>query len=686
MSEMIDMTNPNVLISLAYIDTNDNPLKVFCNYILYLLTSAPNQTLRADELKNNLKNEFGLDMPQKLIQNCVKTLKKSGEVNFLPRGAGYTIGETDFDNENFRKRKAYLQEHEVKLLQSIQNYISEKYEIEWAIEETRINLSNFLDNDDNAARLFLKDIPEYESKNVHPSWYIGRYILEVQEESNKIRYDLERTFLEEIIQGMMIYQGVYQMGDYLQNKSQKFKDTIFYLDTKVILRLLGYSWDEHVIATRELVDLIQKEYGGQIGVFQQTLKEVKKALDNAPEYIESKANISDLEIGVWLELHPEEKRALSILSYSVENELEQKYNVLIFKDKIDWNDRKIQRFGINEEEIINYILNKHTWKKKSVSFDVEVLHYINILREGDYTVPYGGKNKRPIFVTSNADLVYSFKNYVKSKADDQDRIWNPSHLPLISDFMLLFRLWTPFAKKNSDLPAITLSRYAYVAQNPNTVFFEKLRAVANEYKKTSHIDYFNSPEPLRRKVEDILVALSKGDSDNLTEEMVGMSVKEVSRMENIDLYKENAELKEDNQNQNQLLIKTFAKPYINKIGIRRLLIYAARFWWIISTVLLSVISFGVNSFVESNSIIPYVFISALPVMVELLGKFFDQINLQGILIERTVGYAWKMYANKIKEDIISEDSTNKINAESVLNYCLDHTPIFNKYREFCTYK
>ena len=61
------MKNPNTLVSLAYIKTNKNPLHVFCNYVLYVLITAPNQSLRMDEIRDKLYSEFGLNMPLQMI-------------------------------------------------------------------------------------------------------------------------------------------------------------------------------------------------------------------------------------------------------------------------------------------------------------------------------------------------------------------------------------------------------------------------------------------------------------------------------------------------------------------------------------------------------------------------------------------------------------------------------------------
>ena len=124
------MKNQNLLISLAYIKANDNPLRVFCHYILYLLLKEPTQSLRADELHGALLSEFGINMPQQLINNCIHLLEKQNEVARLPHGAGYQVTKTSFNIDSFKKNLQQLHEHEIVVLNSLITFVQNKYKKE----------------------------------------------------------------------------------------------------------------------------------------------------------------------------------------------------------------------------------------------------------------------------------------------------------------------------------------------------------------------------------------------------------------------------------------------------------------------------------------------------------------------------------------------------------------------------
>lgn len=684
---IFDMNNPNTLVSLAYIKANKNPLEVFCNYILYSLLVAPTQSLRADELKESLSEKFGLLMPQQMINSCVRILKRNGEISFLPNGAGYAIGDTKFNITEFEEKLRRLQKQEETVLKSLTEYVFEHYKISWSSEEAKTHLSLFLGAEGNGARLFLHKEIEYENQRISPSWYVGRYITHIQKKDSS----LEKAYLEEIVNGMMIYNGVYQTNDYQQDKDQKFKGTVFYFDTKLLLRALGYSWDAHVQSAKELIQLITKEYGGKVGVFRQTLNELENALRKAGEKYDKGGTISNPELRIYAELNPTGASLMSEASTAVESRLKQEFGIEP-PDYIDWNSEENKRNSIATTEIVDYIYDKHKlWRKGTIVNDVEIINQINILRKGDYTSRYGGKKRLPVFVTTNTNLVYTFRDYVSENVEsDETSKWRINALPVVSDNMILFRLWVPVASQYSNLPALTLARYAHSAQNPDTQFFEKLRSSAIAYQKEKGIDLINLSELRRQQLEDILIVKTEGNSDLLTEDMVATSLDELIKMENISLHNEIDGLvktvggkDKEITKKDQHIIKLISKPFINKIGISRLLILFARMWWLITTAILYVFADLITQYVVENVTVTYV-VTAIPIVVQLvlaaLDKWFDKKDAHNFALKWAVGYVWKKYVKKIKSRLSVED---KAYEEQVIEYCLNSTKVFSKYKRFC---
>lgn len=442
---IFDMKNQNSLISLAYIKVSDNPLRVFCNYILFLLMKEPKKELRADILKEKLLQEFGLSMPQQLINNCVRILEKQGEVIRLAHGAGYCIGNTNFDIDAFERIRIQLHEHEEVLLKSLIEFVVDRYNVTWSKENARQHLSYFLDN---------------------------------------------------------------------------------------------------------------------------------------------------------------------------------------------------------------------------------------ILRKGDYTYPYGGKSRLPVFVTSNSKLAYTFRDYI-TESDENGKGWSAHALPVISDNMLLYRIWLPYATEFSDLPALTLSRFAYSAQSEGVVFFEEFRKVAAGLDRIRNVDLISTTEATRRKLEDILIRETNGELDQMTSEVVATSFDECVRMKHIDLVEENRDLNERAEAREAQVIRLLARDYVNKLGWFRVLLLAAKYWWLLGFGIL----FAVTTIISDNVYLRS--ISMMPILIQVvqfgLDKFVDDRGLRYRVYDRTLSYVKRKYSSKISRKVVAAGYDS--DKDAVIDYCVTHTPVFDRLKE-----
>lgn len=665
------MKNQNSLISLAYIKVSDNPLRVFCNYILYLLMKEPEQELRADVLKDRLLQEFGISMPQQLINNCIRVLEKQGEVTRLAHGAGYRIGNTSFDINAFESTRMQLHEHEEALLQSLIDFVADRYKRKWSKEDARQHLSYFLDKEGYGAQIFLQKRLEIEGRRVSPSLYIGRYIDFIQKQPEAI----EKAYLEEVVNGMMVLQGIRQTEDYQQNKQQKFKGTVFYLDTKLILRALGFSWKAQVDSVRELVRLLREKYEARIGIFPQTYTEVEKALSTAGNAIKNGKPVYDLELKLYSELYPDE--AMMMLDYlsSLKSLLKRDLGIEEVTT-IDWNSFDAERYNIETNGIADYIEEKCGWRRGAVDYDVQIINQINILRRGDYTHPYGGKSKLPVFVTSNSKLAYTFRDYI-TESDENGKGWSAHALPVISDNMLLYRVWLPFATEFSNLPALTLSRFAYSAQSEGVVFFEEFRKVAAGLDRTRNVDLISTTEAARRKLEDILIRETDGELDQMTSEVAATSFDECVRMEHIDLIEENRDLSERAEARESQVIQLLAKDYVNKLRWMRILLFAARYWWLLGFGILFAVTSAIGDNVYLRSI------STVPILIQLgqfaVDKFVDDRGLRFRVYDRALVYVKRKYSDKISRKV--EAAGYSSDKDAVVDYCVTHTPVFDRLRK-----
>lgn len=685
---LIHMKNENSLIALAYIKENDNPLVVFCNYILVCLYETHNHQLRHDEVSEKIAEIFGLQMPHHMVKMCCKMLENEKKIVRLPQGAGYELKDFSFDLKAFEARKSDLKGKERLLINGLLTY-AEDYNQNWSDAQARDYLTNFLVDRGNAVAIFSENPIETIEKDKHvpPQWYVGKYISYLLDNND------ERTeYLLDIVNGLMIYLGVYETQDYYQDRNQKFKGTDFYFDTKLLLRLMGYSWNLESESSKELSDIIKNEYGGNICVFEHTVGEIEWALNNAAESLKRGDLIGDYELRLYAELNKCNEYDFKLHSQSVRNMIEKTLKLRI-QPTIDWENAENYRNHLDWEEIKKFLKKRHpSWKERAVENDVDTINYINILRKGDYSIKYGGKKKLPVFITSNTVLVKDIKEYISQYRDDDKGVasWNLGALPIITDNMLICRLWLPKAKSLSSIPVMTLARNAYAAQQVNHTFFDKLKASAKDLKNKHNIDVIDISFAKKEKLEEVLVKNTAGDMEAISTEMLATSVDELIVLETMDLQSSVKALEEKNNSQTLLLqkskenaIRAATQRYKNKLGIKQLLVYFANSFWIIIAIVFGVLSLSLSrikgaSFFNQFSYFGLVYI-LLFIGLKVLEKALNRPSVNKFLLAKAVKSIWESYSHNIKKTLLDFEKDWE---RDILLACIEENSLLSKYQEF----
>lgn len=687
--EYIDMNNENALIALAYIKESDNPLQVFCNYVIISLMESQNHTLRYDELEAKIGEISGLKMSPYMLKMCCSILKNEKKISRLPHGAGFKLLDNNFDISNYQLQKSLLFHKESCVINDMMSYLK-KYNIDWDYDSARKYLTDFLLFEGNAVSIFaesyvkpiIKPIMKAEKK-ISSKWYVGKYITNLLENRNEFT-----SYLIDIVNGLMIYIGVYEAQDYRQNYNQKFSGTKFFFDTKLILRLLGYSWKLEIDSAKELVDLI-KSYNGSIYIFEHTVEEIEFALKNAADCIKNKDVILDYEFRASVELNGYNDYDLLIVKSSVRNIIENDLKIRIYPD-FDWSDNSNQKYNLDRDSIKEYIMNKHPgWKEKAIGNDVDIINYINILRHGNYSVKYGGIKKLPIFITSNTSLVYDIKSYIEECGENDKSIanWNIHALPAITDNMLMCRLWVPKSNNLSSVPELTLARNAYAAQQVDLGFFEKLKESALKLKKNHNIDLINVTMVTKEKIEEIVIKNIEGDIDNLSEEILASSADELIKLETMSLEDSNRKLEKDNQNKSKLIeqnnkkiIASASQRFRNKIGVSKLLIYLSEYYWIVGTIIFGILSL-LLSLLKGFSALPYcgVIYVVLFIILKVSERIFNKGKFDSFFTSKSTKFVWKRYSSKIKKGLLDFEKEFE---KEILIACIEQDTLLNKYKEY----
>lgn len=619
----------NINIALAYINETDNPLKVFCNLFIYVLNKADLQKLRIDEVKGALIKEFGLKVPSHIIKACARILKNNNEIQILDNGEGYKLLKSNFDIEKFSEELLQRKIREENLVNDLQEYLTE-VGVKLEIDEVRKCFVDFLISSNYAYNLFENGsvmVVESDEKRISKEWYISQYIKKVEREKS-IQFD----YILDIVQGLMVYVGLCQFSDYNQDREEKFRGTSFYLDTKMMLRYLGYSWPELVQETRELVDLIRKEYKGDICIFQHTYQEISSALSNEIHALEY-GDEENYELECFRKINSYKKERFKIDLLKLERKITEEEKIEISED-VDVTVDKNKRYNLNCKKLNDYIRESYPkWKANTVYNDVNSINQINIMRRGNYNIKFGGKNKLPIFVTTNYPLITCCKKFLKDEYRKEGREFVFDNLPIIADSALMYRLWLPKASQITDnMPALSLARIVHTAQQENELFYAKFKAAIKDFKEYNNITLDDLSETYSSKLFEITAKNAEGNYENFTEQVLAQSLEEFMTIQTSKKDKEIDALKlqvQDRNNENlqnrEELIKAYTKISLRNMSlVCRIFLVLSRYWWLLSAVLIVGITQILN-YLPTNMNDSTIFISWILGALLLVKPYFVKI-------------------------------------------------------------
>lgn len=411
---------------------------------------------------------------------------------------------------------------------------------------------------------------------------------------------------------------------------------------------------------------------------------MRNALYNASAAYSRKDFIYDSEIRAYTVLNKEGASLLYEFAEAAEQFICDK---LMFEkvENIDWDVQQTRKSTIDMAGLTLFMKELHPeWKIGSVDNDISVINKINILRKGDYSERFGGYKKLPIFVTTNSELVYSIREYAKKQVNDgRGAMWNLHALPVVSDNMVLFRLWAPVAQKCSNLPAITLSGYAYSAQNADERFFIELRRKSISYRSARGVDIINVSDSIRKKLEDIIITNTMGQVENISNQVMAASVEELIKLENEDLHIENRKLKYAEiekscrlEDKSRRVIELCASRYSNQLGLMRPLIWVAKYWWIIAAFILLILSMLFDTTLGWLAF-------ALPVFAQMvlfcLGKYLSNESIEYWLLKPVIRLVIKKLSRRVKEGV-SDSELDCV--DDIISEVINNTRILKKYKRF----
>lgn len=274
--EKLHPVDDSVLISLAMLHVNwseqgHSYVDSFVPFAAQCMRDAPHDEISRDELQRALQDRFGLNIPQVA---CDLVISRAVHMGLARRERGVLVREGDaiarFAVEEVKAE--FLRQHQALVLSLID-----------FAKDRGVTLS-----DDEAEEALLNHVAA-NSLPILRSALFGRPLLSGESEMTRLEVLVstfvaaifesdprEFGYLETVVKGSMLATAMF-LPDPSTNR-RKVDNLTVYLDTPVMLNLLGLHGSAELDATTELIELL-KSIGARIACFQHSLQETQGVME-----------------------------------------------------------------------------------------------------------------------------------------------------------------------------------------------------------------------------------------------------------------------------------------------------------------------------------------------------------------------------------------------------------------------
>ncbi|MEW4454594.1 hypothetical protein AB1L30_18135 [Bremerella sp. JC817] len=286
----------------------------------------------------------------------------------------------------------------------------------------------------------------------------------------------------------------------------------FFLDTPLVVQLLGLEGAAKESATSTLVNLL-KQLAAKVAVFQHTVIEINRTICGAALYLDRPDGVG----GIVTEARRTGKTPsdLRLIAANLENGLKDA-GVEVIK-----TPRHQKESEISVEAFENVMGDSFTHRNpKAKEHDVECVRAIYTLRAG--TAPGMLERSIAAFVTSNGAFAKAAYEYGQRFEESQEVS------SVITDFSLANMAWLKNPMGAISLPIMEVMSYAYAALQPTQPLMEKFLKEIEKLEESGLVTA--SQHQLFRSsqfAQDELVRLTLGNDEAITPELVSESLKRV---------------------------------------------------------------------------------------------------------------------------------------------------------------
>lgn len=469
---MSAIVNLALLESLKAHDFKDE-IDLYIPFLANTILEIENYPFDVPSLANKFKEKFGFKPPEAVVKVLLVRAKKKNLVKidnhlYVPISESLTPY-----REQYEKNKSHLEEALESVIFDFVDFTKSSFDKAITADYAEKILLTFIEN--NVASLISKKaVSKRDSKqNIkNESHLVASYIAHLYQ-GNSRNWEEVQT----VLKGVVLANYLFFADKKAKSATKKIYSNIsVYLDTPLIVALLGYSGRMSQNAIQELLKLLQL-LEVNIYVFDKTLKETEGLFE---------AWKRDLKRGNSDNFNPATLHLL--LSKNIDIPQLETQQALLEKNLADTGIQVKYGWKIDpdhqcdETELENHLKSKRAvslTSKQSIEHDIVCISRIHNSRASEVTKSLS--DNFSVFVTPNTALIKYANRFLSSDID--------SGIPvIISDTWLTTIFWLKHQDNYEDLPTQTLVSHAYATLNKSNSVWENFLSRFKKMNSAGVID------------------------------------------------------------------------------------------------------------------------------------------------------------------------------------------------------
>lgn len=550
------MASTETLSSLAMLKVNIDQGKDYLDYlrpfVLQVLVDNKPDLVTDQVVCDFLRTQFGLEIPPRVIQVVLKRLSRAHPLK-LENGVYRVTGALPDPGIAHEKTKA--NRHIQAVISGLLEYDKDGSHTLTGQDDAVSAMCGFLSEFNiPCLRAYLRGtaIPTENGKQKSHIILVSDYVLHLQ------RTDPERfdSFMV-LVQGHMLANAL--LCPDLQNAPKSYKGVTFYLDTPLLIQLLGLEGEPKERAARDLINLV-KNLGGVIAAFSHSRDELVRVLKGAADHIDAHDGRSP--IVTEARRKGTTRSDLILLSSKIDEALADS-GVEVKTTPSYISDYQIDEiaFGRALEDEVTYWFNP-----RAKEDDINSVRSIYVLRAN--TAPTSVEKCKAVLVSSNTGFARAAYEYGKQFEATREVS------SVITDFSLANMAWLKAPMGAPSIPMTELLSYSYAALQPSKSLLDKYLFEIDKLQSQGKISE-RDHQILRSSTiaQEELMRLTLGNEAALTEETVSETLRRVTN----ELKKEEGVRVEQEMKSHANTQKTLAETTAARNVLQGRIYWGARF-------------------------------------------------------------------------------------------------------------